>query len=155
MTICDPNEIYIKANITEGDIVSVTEGQKIRVTFDSFGDETFDGKVTSVSSLPTTSNGITTYAVTCQLDQANPQVKDGMNAQIEFIQLEHPDVLMIPNKAVSIDKGKQYVNVVTEHGGKKVYEKRAVTCGLSNGTYTEVSQGLEEGETVAVGKVAV
>ena len=151
VTVCDPSEIYLTANITEGDIVGIEAGQEVRVQIDSIGDQKFGGKVLSISSLPTTdSAGITSYAVTIRLDEANPVIRDGMAALLTFVRLEHTSVLMIPNKAVFIEEGRQYVNVLQKNGG---YEKREVQCGLTNGTETEVLSGLEEGDTVAVGQV--
>jgi len=151
ITLCDPTEIYMTASITEGDIVSVEQDQTIKVTVDSLGDEEFLGKVTFISNIPTTDqNGITTYAVTCKLDDPSSVIRDGMNALINFIKKEKSNVLIIPNKAVFIEDNKQYVNVATD-GGK--YEKRQVTCGLSDGSKTEVVKGLEAGEIVYIGKI--
>lgn len=151
VTVCDPSEIYLTANITEGDIVGVEAGQEVRVQIDSIGDEKFGGRVLTISSLPTTdSSGITSYAVTIRLDRANAVIRDGMAALLTFVRLEHTNVLMIPNKAVFIEDGRQYVNVLQGNGG---YEKREVQCGLTNGTESEVLSGLNEGDTVAVGQV--
>jgi hypothetical protein len=111
----------------------------------------FYGVVTNVDSIPTTdSSGITTYSVTCLLNDTSDIIKDGMNAYITFVQMEKKDVLLIPNRAVFMEDGLQYVNVVKADGS---YEKRKIVGGLSNGSQTEVMSGLEEGETVAVGKV--
>jgi len=149
VTVCDLSEVYLTANITEGDIVGVEPGQVVRVQIDSIGDENFPGKVVSVSSLPSTdASGITTYSVTVQLDDARSSIKDGMTALITFVRLEHENVLMIPNRSVFIEEGKQFVHVEKSNG---TYEKREVRCGLTNGTETEVLDGLEEGETVVVG----
>ncbi|MDR1464589.1 MAG: biotin/lipoyl-binding protein [Oscillospiraceae bacterium] len=150
VTVCDLSAIYLTANITEGDIVGVEAGQVVRVQIDSIGEESFSGSVLTVSSLPSTdSSGITTYTVTVKLDQADSVIKDGMAALLTFVRLEHKDVLLVPNKAVFLEDGKQYVNVVVKSG----YEKREVSCGLTNGTESEVLSGLAEGDTVAVGTV--
>lgn len=151
IVICDLSEIYLTASITEGDIIGIEVGQTVRVTVDSIGEEEYMGKVNTVSSLPTTdTSGITTYTVTARLDKQNTLIKDGMNCLLTFIKREETDVLMIPNKAVFVEDNKQYVNVELEDGS---YEKRAVSCGLSNGTKTVVLDGLSEGETVVSGKV--
>ncbi|MCL2054883.1 MAG: biotin/lipoyl-binding protein [Oscillospiraceae bacterium] len=150
ITLCDVSQIYLTANITEGDIIGISEGQTIQVTVDAVSGEVFYGKVVNVDSIPTTdSNGITTYTVTCLLDDTSDVIKDGMNAYITFVKKELNDVLLVPNKAVFIEDGSQYVNVVKEDGS---YEKRKVVCGLSNGVLTEVTEGLEAGETVLSGR---
>ena len=151
ITLCDVSQIYLTASITEGDIVGIYKGQSIRVTIDAIGSEVFYGIVTNVDNIPTTdSNGITTYSVTCLLNETSDIIKDGMNAYITFIKKEINNVLLIPNKAVFMENELQYVNVVNADG---TYEKRKVICGLSNGTQTEVVSGLDAGETVLVGRL--
>jgi hypothetical protein len=66
------------------------------------------------------------------------------------VQRERGDVLLVPNRAVFMEDELQYVNVVKADGS---YEKRKVVCGLSNGVQTEVTSGLEAGESVLVGRV--
>ena len=152
ITLCDVTRIYLTASITEGDIVGVSLGQSIQVSIDAIGEEVFHGEVTNVDSIPTTdSNGITTYTVTCLLDTTSSAIKDGMNAYITFVKKELNNVLLAPNKAVFIEDGLQYVNVVRTDGS---YEKRKVICGLSNGVQSEVAEGLQAGEVVLVGKVS-
>ncbi|MCL2352444.1 MAG: HlyD family efflux transporter periplasmic adaptor subunit [Firmicutes bacterium] len=152
MTLCDVTKIYLTASITEGDIVGVTKGMPIRVTIDAIGADVFTGTVTNINSIPTTdSNGITTYTVTCMLDDTSDVIKDGMNAYITFVKKEDKNVLLVPNKAVFMEDSLQYVNVVKADG---TYEKRKVVLGLSNGVQTEVTSGLQAGENVLVGKVS-
>jgi len=151
MTLSDVTKIYLTASITEGDIVSVEKGQIIHVTIDAIGNDVFFGEVTNVDSIPSTdANGITTYTVTCLLNDTSSVIKDGMNAYITFVQREQKDVLLIPNRAVFMEDELQYVNVVLSDGS---HEKRKVVCGLSNGVLTEVVSGLAEGETVLTGRV--
>ena len=152
ITICDKSAIYLSSAVPEGDIVGVEAGQVVNVTIDSIGDTVYKGKVETVSSLPSTdSTGITTYAVTVKLDSVDSVIKDGMAALLQFVRLEHENVLMIPNKAVFLEDGKQYVNVEV---AENKYEKREVSCGLTNGTETEVLSGLSAGESVVVGAIA-
>jgi multidrug efflux pump subunit AcrA (membrane-fusion protein) len=55
------------------------------------------------------------------------------------------NIIKLPNKAMKEDgKGGHFVNVTV---GNKT-EKRPVTIGLNNGTETEISAGLNVGETV-------
>lgn len=151
ITICDTTAIYLTASITEGDIVGITEGQKINVTIDALEEENMTATVYSVSSIPSTdASGIITYEVTGKLDSLNEELRDNMSAFLTFVKKEKYDVLLVPNKAVYVEGTQQYVNVQLENGS---IEKRAITGGLSNGTSMEVVDGLEEGETVVIGSV--
>ncbi len=151
-TLLDTTEIYITANIPEGDIVGIKEGQQIRVTIDALEQENISAKVYSISSVPAMdSAGIVTYTVIGKMDELNPEIRDSMSVFLTFVKKEKYGVLLIPNKAVYVQDGQQYVNVGTE---ADKLEKRAVLCGLSDGTNTEVLEGLTAGETVFIGGVA-
>ncbi|MDM5327704.1 biotin/lipoyl-binding protein [Neobacillus sp. CF12] len=151
MTIVDPSVIYVKATATETDISGIEITQQMRVAIDSVSLENVAGEVVSVSDTPSIdSSGVVTYEVTGKLAEPNEMIKDGMTAFITFLKKEKTDVLLVPNKAIFVEDGKQYVNVKTS--GEEP-EKRAITGGLTNGIQTEVVEGLKEGETVVIGGV--
>jgi RND family efflux transporter MFP subunit len=151
ITIRDVSEIYLNARIPEGDIVGLSVGQKIRVAVDALGEENISATIYSISSIPNTdSSGIITYEVVGVLDEYNTDIRDSMSLFLTFIKREKLNVLLIPNKSVFMEDGQQYVYAQQEDG---TLDKRAVSCGLSNGTQTEVLEGLVSGETVIVGRV--
>ncbi|MBH0166692.1 efflux RND transporter periplasmic adaptor subunit [Fictibacillus sp. 7GRE50] len=151
MTIVDPSVIYVKASVTESDISGIEKDQQMRLSVDSLSLENLQGEVVSVNNTPNIdSSGIVTYEVTGKLSELNPAIKEGMTAFVTFLKKEKKDVLLIPNKAIFVEDGKQYVNVKTEEGETK---KRAVTAGLTNGVQTEVADGLKQGETIIIGGV--
>lgn len=53
----------------------------------------------------------------------------------------------MPNESIDTDTAGKYVYVDTAEGKSKRY----VTTGLTDGAYTEIKEGLEEGEKVYVG----
>lgn len=151
MTIDDPTVIYVKATATETDISGIEIGQQMRVAIDSVSLENVAGEVVSVSDIPSIdSSGVVTYEVTGKLAEPNEIIKDGMTSFITFLKKEKTDVLLVPNKAIYVEDGKQYVNVKTS---EEEPEKRAITGGLTNGIQTEVVEGLKAGETVVIGGV--
>jgi multidrug efflux pump subunit AcrA (membrane-fusion protein) len=153
ITIRDLSSIYMSASVPEGDIVGLSVGQKIRVAVDALGEENISATVYSISSIPNTdTSGIISYEIVGVLDEFNPEIRDQMSVFLTFIKKEINGVLLIPNKSVFVEDGQQYVYV--QNGGEAL-EKRAVTCGFSNGSQTEVQQGLQAGETVVVGKVTL
>lgn len=151
MTIVDPSVIYVEATATETDISGIENGQQMRVAIDSVSLENVPGEVVTISDIPTIdSSGVVSYKVTGKLAEANSIIKDGMTAFITFLKKEKTDVLLVPNKAVFVEEGKQYVNVKTSDGKT---EKRTITGGLTNGVQTEVVEGLKTGESVVIGGV--
>jgi RND family efflux transporter MFP subunit len=77
----------------------------------------------------------------------NFQLKEGLTVTVSIIIDEATDVLMVPNGAITSQGQQNYVQVVSADGST---EERAVTTGISNWQYTEVTDGLSEGEQVVV-----
>ena len=75
------------------------------------------------------------------------QLREGLTVTVSIIVDERSDVLLVPNGAI-ITQGRQtYVQVVSPDG---MIEERAITTGISDWQYTEVTGGLSEGEQVVV-----
>jgi hypothetical protein len=55
--------------------------------------------------------------------------------------------LLVPNTAITTQRGQAYVQVLTPGGA---IEERAIQTGISNWQYTEVTEGLSEGEKIVV-----
>jgi len=76
------------------------------------------------------------------------QPKEGLTVTATIFVNEKRNVLLVPNGAIAKEGGKSYVQVVNG----ETTEKREVTTGLSNWQYTEVTEGLNEGEQVLIVK---
>jgi hypothetical protein len=74
------------------------------------------------------------------------QLRDGMSVTVTIVTEEKQDVLMVPNKAVSRQGSDKVVKVLE---GDKT-ETRVVKVGISNSQYTEIVEGLSEGEQVVI-----
>ncbi|MBP1917965.1 biotin/lipoyl-binding protein [Youngiibacter multivorans] len=146
ITITDTSVMSITASINEGDISDLEAGQSIKANIEALGLIGLEGKVSGLGEVPKIDNsGIVSYTVTSVLDKPNERIYDGMSAFVTFIKKEKTNVLLISNKAIFIEEGKQYVQVRKEDG---TIEKRSITAGLTNGSQSEVVDGLEVGETV-------
>jgi len=77
---------------------------------------------------------------------AGIQLREGLSVTVTIVQEQRNDVLLVPNRAVSVQGADAYVEVVTD--GE--ISQRQVVTGLSDWQYTEITQGLTEGEKVAV-----
>jgi len=75
----------------------------------------------------------------------------GMNATVEFIVLDKPDVLVAPAQAIKRDGGESYVMLKTANPLKPV--KRIVKLGETGNGGVEVLEGLKAGEEVVVAEI--
>jgi hypothetical protein len=71
----------------------------------------------------------------------------GMNASVTIILDQAQDVLIVP---ASVVQSEGFENVVEVLGDDGSTEKVVVQTGLTDGTNTEIVEGLEEGQTVII-----
>jgi RND family efflux transporter MFP subunit len=77
----------------------------------------------------------------------NFQLRQGLTVTVSLIVRQATNVLLVPNSAITTEKGQSYVQVVSATGAT---EKRAIKTGITDYTNTEVTEGLSEGEKVVV-----
>jgi len=75
------------------------------------------------------------------------QLKEGLTVTVSIVVDERNDILLVPNSAITTQGRQTYVQVVAPDGS---LEQRAIGTGITNWTYTEVTDGLSEDEQVAV-----
>ena len=118
------------------------------ITLDALLHTIMRGKVASVATLATSQSGVVTYSVVIEV--LNPEgvgLKEGMSATVQIVSIQAEDVLLVPAQAISRSGMNQVVQVVNAAGET---EERKVQTGETNGTMTEITSGLAEGEQVEV-----
>lgn len=145
-TIADPGSVYFSADIDEADIGKAKVGQKVKLALDSFPDEEFESTIVSVKfAAIKTSGGGTAFPTKIALpENLEQKFKLGMNGDAEIIVQEKESVLYVPMSAVMEREEKKYVWVVE----KSRATKKEIRTGLEIDDEVEVSEGLNEGETI-------
>jgi len=77
----------------------------------------------------------------------NLQLREGLTVTVSILVDTRNDVLLVPNSAITSQRGQTYVKVVLPDG---TIEERAIQTGISDFQYTEVTEGLSEGEQILV-----
>jgi HlyD family secretion protein len=125
----------------------VQAGQPVALTFDSVSNKEYHGKVSEVSSVGTTDQGVVNFNVTVDMSDADQQVKPGMTAAASIISDELNNVLLVPNRAVRTINGQQVVYVLRNNNPTPVN----VTLGKSSDTESELLSGdLKEGDPIVL-----
>jgi HlyD family secretion protein len=145
----DLSEMKVSAKVHESVVRQVADKAPAYVTVDAWPDRRFTGKVTKIAVMPDRSQwflnpGLKTYVTDVTLDSTPPGLKPGMNAQVEIVVADRPNVLQVPVSAVHVDKGYQVVYARTPSG----IQVRRVEIGLSNDRSVEILSGISEGEEV-------
>lgn len=96
----DLAKMQINANVSEADVGTVEEGQRVNFTVDAFPDRTFTGQVTQIRNSPTTVQNVVTYDAVIGVSNPDLKLKPGMTANVSIITAQHSGVLKIPNGAL-------------------------------------------------------
>lgn len=148
LSIGSPSDLQIDFGVNEYDAARIKLGQKAVITGDSFGDRTYDCEVVKIApsaSVTQTSRGDETV-VKAKLKVIDPDenIKSGFSATIEITVEDKKGVVLLPLECViEGEKGKQVM--VVKDGD---ISEREVKTGIENELYTEITQGLKEGEEV-------
>ncbi len=144
VTIGDLDELEIVTYIPERYVSSVRKGLTAEVSFDSYEGEVFQARVTEIS--PVLDTDSRSQEISLALIGADSRVKVGMFASVKLVVKEEADVITIPKLALTTYYDEDVVYVVED--GKAV--RRSVQIGLSSSETVQITEGLEEGETVVV-----
>jgi HlyD family secretion protein len=150
MTLGDTTQVYVDGKVDEADIGSVYLGQPARIRVESFPNEVFNGKVTKIAPLGVEKDNVTTFQVRVSIDNPKNELKANMTANAEILIKEDKGVLSVPEQALVYDAQKNASVFVPDSKEKDGQRKVAVKAGISNGSRTEILDGLKEGDSVVL-----
>ena len=147
MSICPDKTMSLSVSVDESDILSLSVGQEATVTVDSIENEEFPGTVTEIETTASSSNGVTAYTVTVELEK-NSLMLAGMSASAKISIEGVDDALLIPSEALHQTSSSSYVYTSYDETTGEFGGIVQVTAGLNNGDRVEITAGLSEGDTV-------
>ncbi|MEE8598246.1 MAG: efflux RND transporter periplasmic adaptor subunit, partial [Dehalococcoidales bacterium] len=147
MQIADPDKFEVEVKVTETDIFQIKRGGRAWVQVDVLPGVSLPAKITQISPIATIESEVVNYTVTVEIESATDyQLREGLTVTVSLVLEERSDVLLVPNEAITHQGGETYVQVLTDG----VIEPCLITTGISNYQYTEVTDGLSEGNQVIV-----
>lgn len=147
VVVADLKHLEVAANVDETDVHSVKAGQPVDVKVESVPGKVFRGSVEGVAEQGKVISSVVYFEVTIQVTDDSGTLKAGMTADVDIILARRANVLTIPNAALEDRRGRLMARTLDENG--EPFFKR-VELGITDGTITEVTSGLEAGEMVAV-----
>ena len=148
--LADPEKFEADIMVSEMDILQVELGGEAWVQVDAMPGLSLPAEVTHISPTATIQSGVVNYEVKVEVESLKPegfQLREGLTVIVSIIVDERNDVLLVPNVAITTQGRQTYVQVMSQGG---IIEERSITTGISNWQYTEVTEGLSEGEQVVV-----
>jgi HlyD family secretion protein len=149
VTLADLSNMRVLANVDETDISKVEVGQDVLITFDAFAGYQFWGKVLEVPLEGNLTQNVVRYQVVVSLpDMSGIALRSGMTANLTIVVGYRENVLLVPILAVRDAEQGQVVILQDSLRGSGV--TAPVEVGLNDGTYVEVTKGVQEGDHVLV-----
>jgi HlyD family secretion protein len=167
----DLSQVVVLANVDEADIGRVVPNMPVQFTVDAYPGRTFAGTLKSLRPAPVNfatagsasaaaPGAVVTYAAVIAAHNPDHALLQGMTAQVRIVVHGRDNVLRVPAAALRFRPGAVVRREVdaAHDGAAGVYvlrpnaplQHRKVVLGISDGRFTEVIEGLEEGEEVVV-----
>lgn len=143
-------------SVNEVDAAKIRVGEKASLTFDAIDGLTLTGRVASVDTVGTVSQGVVSYTVKITLDTQDERVKPGMTVNASIITDTRTDVLSVPSSAVKTAGGRSYVLAFQPPVQAATLTTRIapaqipVTTGISDDTNVEITSGLTWGTQIVI-----
>ncbi len=142
----DLTQILVRAFVDEPDVGRLQVGQKVEVTWDAVPGRTWTGAVNQVPSTVKPRGSRNVGEATCLIDNHDLRLLPNINVGVTIVAAEHTNVLTLQRDALRMDDSKPYVfRILDNH-----LQRQTVQFSLQNLTRVEITDGLSEGDKVAV-----
>ncbi len=107
LRVANLNNMEVRVQVSEADIVNVKIGQIAKIEVDAFSKDEFSGKVTEIANSARTSNErsqeqLTTFEVRIRLDESEQVLRPGMTATADIETGTVTDVIKVPIGSVVV-----------------------------------------------------
>lgn len=131
-------------SLSETDISKIKSGQKVKIEVNAL-DKTYNGIVSRVDTIGTSSQGVVRYNVYIELENPDEKLRSGMTADVTITTNKLTEVLSVPNSAVKPYQGGKAVRIPKT---KDKTEYVPVVAGIKGDTRTQILRGVSEGQEV-------
>lgn len=142
VTVESTDKVKVEITVSKYDLEKIQLGQT--ATIDIAGKK-YDGKVAKINGMATTNaSGAAVVGAEIEIDHPDSSIYLGIEARVEIHMDKVTGAVAIPVELINSDKEGDFVFVV-ENG---TAAKKRITTGISSDSYSEVTEGLAEGEQV-------
>lgn len=144
--LIDDTCLYISAPIDEVDAPAVRKGQSAVVTMDAFADQDFPGVVRRVAPyVLDQEKQARTVEIEVEITRrGDSNLLPGYSADVEVLLETREDVLRVPSQLIIEGNRVMVLN------GSGTLESRDIVRGLANWEFTEILDGVSEGELLVL-----
>jgi membrane fusion protein, macrolide-specific efflux system len=139
----------VDVDATTSQIAEIQDQEQAEIT-PTGTNTTAYGIVTSISSVGSTTSGVTTFPVTITVTGSPAGLYAGASADVEIIVKQATNVLVVPTTAVHTLGTASYVDILKN--GKET--QQTVTVGAVGSPYTQITSGLKSGQDVVLASLS-
>jgi RND family efflux transporter MFP subunit len=143
LTVMDNTSVIAKAHISQAQAAGLKKGSEAEIKI-AGQDDPVPAKLSLVS--PALDPGSTTIEVWVQAARPPDSLRPGMTVQVSITAATAKDAVVVPNNSIfQTNDGANYVLVA---GSDNVAHQKTVQLGIRGVTETQITSGLNAGETV-------
>ena len=139
-------QFVFRTQLAEQYLEHIHLGDSITLSFNAYKDLKSKAKITKISSKGTLENGIMKYTLEAEfpVHAQMPVIRSGYSATAEIVLDSKKNVPSIEDKYITYKNDSTYVWV---KNGQNI-EKKYIELGISDGKYTEITNGLTANDKV-------
>ncbi len=143
--LADLSRVWVLAEVYEYELPWIREGDSARMSVAALPGQIFEGRVSYI--YPYMEAKTRTVRVRLEFDNPDGVLRPEMFANVTVAAGPVRQALLVPSEAI-VRSGKREMLFVVREPGK--FEPREVTLGLSSDGFTQVLEGVKEGEEVVI-----
>ena len=143
LTLESNKNVKVELSVSKYDLETLEEGQKGDITING---NAYTGVVSKINrvALPNAA-GTPMVTVEVHIQDGDEKICLGIEAKVIIHTREAKDVIIAPIESINADNKGDFCYVV---GADGLVEKRDVVIGISSDDYTEIKEGLKEGDQI-------
>ena len=141
-SVGDFQPLFARIHVPEREIGKIRSGQEALISVESAPDRQFKGVVKRVSPVVDSQSG--TVKVTIQIDRSEGVLRPGMFSSVFIATQTHPNALVIPKKALLLERDEEIVFAMEGESARRI----PIKTGFSDSDRVEVVSGLNEGDMI-------
>jgi HlyD family secretion protein len=131
MRVANLDDMEVRVNVNENDVVNVKVGDKARITIDAYPGRKFVGSVKEIASAARTTGQntqeeVTNFQVKIRIEDKDVRLRPGMSASVDIETKTVADVVAVPIQAVTVRsrEGSKTIEQLAADRDKKAKESQ-------------------------------
>lgn len=142
--VANPNELQIKAQISEREASFVSVDQSVVIKTNGTDEKSYSGRVSRVSNIAEQSPNGTMISILIDVDPIETELLIGMSTKLYISTDTASDVVAVPYSSIEYNGSKSFVYVVS---GDEIV-KTEVKIGIEGSDFAEIVSGVDSNSLV-------